>query len=480
MCACVPVLPPAFPASLSSSASFRHVLRGGNSGAALLSLPLVRCHTHALTVDLSRYAFPEPSLPMSDPSSAAASTAAAASAGRAATAAAPPGATSASAASASTAASAPLTTAQENRWLVSTFALSLPASSLDSAEFYTQAKAQYTAGRFQLAIRCLEIYISRVAANQAAAVTAAALPTKAAAAGTRATRYGASLSGGGGLVVGAPPLTSPAAAGSKSLPIAPLHLLACAHHRVGDWPRARECFLACTRLGFDPDWQMIVQGELENLATSRANKAMVDAAGAEAVATVAKHMAAHHSKVEEQKTRQAAAAARAAAKVEEEQRHAREAQQQAARVHEFLAEQEAARSELSDSAAARLARIRATTTFSTTTSVAGDDDDRRDDDQRRNDDDRRDDSDSDASSYRRGGGGDQSNRSSLVSDVSYLDNSLFAPAHHHVRSPSQPLPDSDVDAAATTVSLAPTALNVPSAVDGALSAAWTDGPQEAM
>ena len=77
------------------------------------------------------------------------------------------------------------------------------------------------------------------------------------------------------------------------MPLGALHLLGNAHLRNGDLRRARECFLACVRLGYDADWQMLVQIELDASAAAREATHRQARQGQEAVATLNKHLAQH-------------------------------------------------------------------------------------------------------------------------------------------------------------------------------------------
>jgi hypothetical protein len=144
-----------------------------------------------------------------------------------------------------------------------------------------------------------------------------------------ALKHGTSLAGGGGRVMSQMPSAAAAtntaasvASSSKSshhlltgtLPVAPLHLLGHAHLRLGALKRARECFLACAgRLGFDPDWQMVVEVELDLGAQARQQAATQGQRGARAVATLHKHIEAHNRAQQAATTAAVAAAAFAAA-----------------------------------------------------------------------------------------------------------------------------------------------------------------------
>jgi hypothetical protein len=178
----------------------------------------------------------------------------------------------------------PLTPLEENRWLVSTFGLP-PSSSISAASFYEVGRSQFNAGRYHLAAKCLEIYLARLGATNATTASTVNKPLK----------HGSTLGGGGFTAAAGPIAPSRLTTNTtgQSLPVAPLHLLGHAHLRLGSLRRARECFLGCVRLGYDTDWQMVVQTELDVGAAARAAAAQQGIRGAEAVATLHKHIEAH-------------------------------------------------------------------------------------------------------------------------------------------------------------------------------------------
>lgn len=173
--------------------------------------------------------------------------------------------------------------AHENRWLSSTFGL---PSVIASEDFYTVAKQQYGRARYNLAIRCLEIYVSRLASIQAAAATTAQAVSATQAASSGRTGHGPAGKGGSSGLGKEGPSRS-------ALPIGPLHLLAFAHYNLGGLSKARECFLACVRLGFDADWQMLVQVELELADAIKIATEREEIAGQQAIATLRKHLQAN-------------------------------------------------------------------------------------------------------------------------------------------------------------------------------------------
>ncbi len=79
-------------------------------------------------------------------------------------------------------------------------------------EILAKGTSEYQAGRYNVAVKCLELSVSLKPTNK---------------------RFGAAL-----------------------------HLLANAHLKIGDLDKAHQCFLGCVRLGIEQDWQQLVETEL--------------------------------------------------------------------------------------------------------------------------------------------------------------------------------------------------------------------------
>ena len=176
------------------------------------------------------------------------------------------------------------TAIEENRWLAATFQL----TDVENEDFYTMAKQQYKMKRYHICIKCLEIYIGRLSMKQPPPpATSVKKPSQPFGKFDHQMLAVASHSSPSSV-----PSTSASTStsSSTSLPVGPFHLLAYSHYRLGSLARARECFLACVRLGYDADWQMIVQIELELREELKEVKAREERDGQQAIETIRKHM----------------------------------------------------------------------------------------------------------------------------------------------------------------------------------------------
>lgn len=106
---------------------------------------------------------------------------------------------------------------QDMYWFCTTFRIRKP----QPLDLYVVAKKQYEQGFYHVAVKCMEMYISRKAR-----------------------------------------LTAP-----------PMHLLGYCHLKNGSLLKAKQCFLAAVHLGFDLDWQSLVQVALDLEAEKEAEAA---------------------------------------------------------------------------------------------------------------------------------------------------------------------------------------------------------------